>query len=147
MPATMGYNYSISKGHFYSIRTARGTGYICPMTMTFKDALNIQREARGGMSLGSIARGAGVSGDILKNINQGKSERPNAEAASKIAEFFGVTLSEFYEGVVRLDAEPGALRDLLKLTGIASRLPPSDLARLEAFAEGLLRTRGEQRSE
>lgn len=140
MPVTMGYNYPNRQGSFYSIRDRSELGYICPMALTFKEALNRQREARDNMSLGKIARGAGVSGDILKNINQGKSEKPNAEAANKIAEFFGLTLAEFYQGVVRLDGNPMAARDLAKLTAIAATLNPADLARLEAFASALAQT-------
>lgn len=143
----MEYIYPIMQGQFYSVRSGDGTGYICAMTLTFKDALTKQREAHGGLSLGRVAKGAGVSGDILKNINQGKSERPNADAANRIASYFGVTLTEFLEGVVRPEHGPTAERDLTKLNALVSQLSPDDQARVEAFAEALAQTTANARTE
>lgn len=142
----MEYNYPASQGHFYSIRTDGCSGYISPMSLTFKEALDRQRTPR-GLSLGKVALGAGVSVHILKNINQGKSDRPNAEAAQKIAEFFGVTLAEFYSGVVRLDADHEATRDFARLSALVARLTEADYQRVEAFAEALSRTEADLQDE
>lgn len=78
-------------------------GYICPMDLTFREALDHAMRATGNASLRQVATGAGVSYDILKNVRQGKSEKPNPEAAIRVARFFGVSLEDFYRGRV----EPG----------------------------------------
>ena len=143
----MGYNYPIRQGQFYSVRSEQPPEYVQPMTLSFKDALTKQREAHGGLSLGRVAKGAGVSGDILKNINQGKSERPNADAADKIARYFGVSLTEFLDGVVRLEIGPASSRDLAKLNALVARLSLDDQARVEAFAEALARIAEHEQTE
>ena len=76
------------------------------MQMTFKDAL-INAQSKGGRSLLSIARAAGVSYDTLKNVSQGKSQRPNLEDALKVARSFGVSLEQFLEG--DLDQAPATI--------------------------------------
>ncbi|OOY16740.1 S24 family peptidase [Thioclava sp. DLFJ4-1] len=67
------------------------------MTLSFLDAL-IAAQERKGNSLRKTAAEAGVPYDFLKNVMQGKSQRPNLEDAIKIARYFGVTLEEFLEG-------------------------------------------------
>lgn len=116
--------------------------------LTFKEALTAQRNPR-GLSLEKVAEGAGVSLHILKNANQGKSRRPNAEAVRDVAKFFGVTVSEFYAGVVRLGSKPGSVADLSALVAIVSKLKDRhSIARLEGYAQSLVQIEeAAQRSE
>lgn len=92
---------------------------------------------------------AGVSPDILKNIMQGKSEKPNAEAAARIADFFGVALSDFYAGLVGSgDSEESAAlaADTAKITDVVRRLQDQKNRDLvESFARALLQNEEAQK--
>lgn len=141
MTGSMGYFYPIMQGHIYSILQAGRQGYICPMEMKFIDALKLAMEKTGlATSLREVAIQTGVSYDILKNINQGKSEKPNAAAATKIADFFGVSLSDFYAG--RFPDKPSEAsvelaRDVAQITRSVSALSEENRHRVQAFAEAL----------
>ena len=65
----MGYNCPSRQEQIYSIQAEIALGYICPMTLTFKESLSAQRDPR-SMSMERVAAGAGVSVHILKNANQ-----------------------------------------------------------------------------
>lgn len=67
------------------------------MHMSFKDAL-IHAQQRSERSIRSIAIAADVPYDTLKNVVQGKSQRPNLEDALKVARSFGVSLEQFLDG-------------------------------------------------
>lgn len=148
MPGIMGYNYPIRQAQIYSIRMAKAMGYICPMEMTFIEALRHAMKVTGrGKSLRDVATRSGVSYDILKNVNQGKSEKPNAEDATKIADFFEVSLSDFYAGNVRYlgdEVNPEVVQGVAKMNSIMRRLrKPSSHEQLRLFAQSLLRAEEE----
>ena len=141
----MGYNYPRMQGHFYSIQAVTPKGYNCPMDMTFKEALEHAMKVTGrGRSLRDVAKQAGVSYEILKNIKQGKSEKPNAQSATKIADFFGVSLTEFYAGLVQRDGDEDAAvkaRDMAAITEIVRRLQSHEHRELvQTFARALLQS-------
>ncbi len=141
------YNYPIQQGHFYSIQAEPLGGYKCSMSMTFKEALEHAMRAQSHTSLRGVATKAGVSYDILKNIMQGKSAKPNAEAAAKIADFFGVSVKDFLAGEVR--GEPDDIRiqlDVAAITDLVRRLQlPHHRDQVEAFARALLQTEEAQK--
>lgn len=145
----MGYNYPVRQAYFYSISAANAVGYICPMEMTFKEALKHAMKVRGITSMRQVASGAGMSYDILKNTNQAKSEKPNAKAATKVADFFGVSLSDFYAGNIppSTGEDPVLVAaDVEKVSGITRNLQPSNRDLLKTFAESLFETQeAEQR--
>lgn len=138
----MGYNYPLAQGHFYSMSAARREGYKCPMGMTFKEALKHAMRVRSLRSVRGVAVSAGVSPDILKNVMQGKSATPNAEAASRVADYFGVSVKDFLAG--RVDAEnPGTQvqEDAATISDLVRRLQrPEHRDQVEAFARALLQT-------
>lgn len=106
------------------------------MDLTFREALDHAMRATGESSLRQVANGAGVSYDILKNVRQGKSEKPNPEAAMKVARHFGVTLEDFYRGRV----EPGRKDSTLEADKERLRraiLDLSDEASVEKVADYL----------
>lgn len=98
--------------------------------------------ARGLTSVRGVAVKAGVSPDILKNTMQGKSTKPNAEAAAKIADFFGASVKDFYAGNINPDAgDPTVRKDVVSITEIVIRLQkPEHRDQVEAFARALLLT-------
>lgn len=142
MPGNMGYNYPFMQEHFYPIQRQAPQGYISPMEMTFKEALEHAMRVTGrAKSLRDLAVKAGVSYDILKNISQNKSERPNAEAAAKIADFFGASLKDFYAG--RVSASSGEdtasiAADTEQLTGLLRLLEKKHRDQVQEFAKSLL---------
>lgn len=71
----------------------------CLMENTFKNALDHALEET-GRSLRSVAIKAGVSYDQLKSLRQGKSQKTNVDDAMKVAHAFGVSLEDFYAGVL-----------------------------------------------
>lgn len=116
MVQSMGYNYPITQGSFYSIQATASVGYFCPMDMTFREALDHAIASGRAKSWRDVATRSGVSYDILKNIKQGKSQRPNAEDALKVAGVFRVSLEQFYRG--ELDApedDPAIEEDMSRL--------------------------------
>lgn len=120
------------------------------MKMTFKEALEHAIHTTGrAKSWRAVATRADVSYDILKNIKQGKSEKPNAEAAAKIADFFGASLPDFYAGLVFPDdsEEAAALTaDTVKITDVVRRLQDQKHRdQVEAFARALLQTEEAQK--
>lgn len=139
----MGYNYPYTQGHFYSIQAHGRMGYICPMDMTFKEALEHAMRVTGrGRSLRDVAKRAGVSYDILKNVNQSKSEKPNALAAAKVADFFGVSVTDFFAG--RVDPMPDdeaadVAEDVATVTDLVRRLhQKAHRDQVRTFAKSLL---------
>lgn len=64
---------------------------------TFRDALVYALEST-SRSMRSIAQLSGVSYEQLKNLKQGKAQTTNVDDARKVAEAFGVTLDEFFDG-------------------------------------------------
>ena len=138
----MGYNYPQAQGHFYSITETPQEGYKCPMGLTFKEALEHAMRVRSLRSVRGVAMGAGVSPDILKNIMQGKSSTPNAEAAARIADYFGVSLKDFLAGRIDSEGTDSRLReDAAKISDLISRLQrPEHRDQVEAFARALLQT-------
>lgn len=113
------------------------------MGMTFKEALEHAMRVTGrGRSLRDVAIKAEVSYDILKNISQNKSEKPNAQAAAKIAHFFGVSLIDFYAGRVapRSDDETAEVaEDVATVTDLVRRLQEKGHRdQVRAFAKSLL---------
>ncbi|MDQ7262236.1 helix-turn-helix transcriptional regulator [Paracoccus sp. PS-1] len=150
MAGIMGYNYPIRQAHIYSMGQVIREGYICPMDMTFRDALKHAMAVNGIKSLRSVATATGVSYHILKNMNQGKSERPNAEAATKIADYFEASLTDFYAGRVapRSGKDMSVMDDVAKIKNIMQDLRPESRARVQAFAEALRQTdEGSQQNE
>lgn len=149
----MGYNHPSAQGHFYSIQAASSVGYICPMEKTFKEALEHAMRVTGrGRSLRDVATRTGVSYDILKNISQNKSEKPNAQAAAKIADFFGVSLIDFYAGRVQPVTDEAAAEvaeDVATVTDLVRRLQDKGHRdQVRAFAKSLLQIEeAEQRPE
>ncbi|MDK8874381.1 helix-turn-helix transcriptional regulator [Paracoccus sp. SSJ] len=112
------------------------------MDMTFRDALKHAMAVNGIKSLRSVATATGVSYHILKNMNQGKSERPNAEAATKIADYFEASLTDFYAGRVapRSGKDMSVTDDVAKIKSVMQDLRPESRARVQAFAEALRQT-------
>lgn len=139
----MGYNYPTKQAQIYSILAGVTAGYICPMEMSFKEALRHAMQIYRITSMREVATRAGISYNILKNINQAKSEKPNAEAATKVADFFGVSLSDFYAGRIpepNGDDPSELAQDVAKVSGIARNLHKSNRERLKLFAESLFET-------
>lgn len=147
MGRTMEYNYPQRQGHFYSIQTALAVGYKCSMSMSFKQALEQAMRARSLTSVRGVALAAGVSPDILKNIRQGKSATPNAEAATKIADYFGVSVKDFLDGKVGPVTDDAEVRkDAATISDLVQRLErPEHRDQVEAFARALLRTEEAER--
>lgn len=146
MPGIMGYNYPFLQEHIYSIQQHDSPGYICPMEITFKKALRHAMGVVGSKSLRSVAMGAGVSYHILKNIDQEKSQTPNAEAASRIADYFGVSVADFYAGnIPKPDGEPdpSLAEDIAGVSTVMRHLHEDSRARVRAFAEALRQTEQE----
>jgi transcriptional regulator with XRE-family HTH domain len=143
----MGYNYPLAQGQFYSIQRPFAAGYKCPMGMTFKEALEHAMRARSLKSVRGVAVSAGVSPDILKNVMQGKSSTPNAEAAAKIADFFGVSVKDFLAGSVDPQGNDIKVReDAATISELVRRLQrPEHRDQVEAFARALLQTEEAQR--
>jgi transcriptional regulator with XRE-family HTH domain len=121
--------------------------YKCPMSMTFKEALEHAMRVRGLASVRGVAREAGVSEHILKNIMQGKSERPNAEAAASLADFFGVSVRDFLAGSVGPAPDLDEVkRDAAAISDLVRRLRRSEHRdQVEAFARALLQTEEAQK--
>lgn len=143
----MGYNYPQMQGHFYSIQARWPVGYKCAMSMTFREALKHAMQVRSLKSVRAVATEAGVSPDILKNIMQGKSAKPNAEAAAKVADFFGVSVKDFLAGQVNPDDDDTQLsKDAAAISDLVRRLHrPEHRDQVEAFARALLQTEEAQR--
>lgn len=122
-------------------------GYKCPMVMTFKEALEHAMRVRSLTSVRGVATKAGVSPHILKNIMQGKSEKPNAEAAAKVAEFFGVSVKDFLAGSVSVAADDASIKeDAAAISDLVRRLHrPEHRDQVEAFARALLQTEEAQK--
>lgn len=133
MSGNMGYNYPLMQEHFYPIQASAPQGYISPMEMSFKEALEHAMRVTGrAKSLRDLAGKAGVSYDILKNISQNKSERPNAEAAARIADFFGASLKDFYSGRVPATGEEAAL-----MIAVAGKVGAgAEVELVDAYAKG-----------
>jgi transcriptional regulator with XRE-family HTH domain len=144
----MEYNYPIVQGHFYSIQAGCVVGYKCPMSMTFKEALQHAMRVRSLTSVRAVAIEAGVSENILKNIMQGKSATPNAKAAATVADYFGVSVKEFLDGSVAADGDEAATKnDALTISDLVRRLQrPEHRDQVEAFARALLQTEEALRS-
>lgn len=79
-----------------------GTGAINPATQepemfgmdSFRKALIWHMDQR-GTSIHELARGAGVSSDIIKKLRTRENASTNAETASKIAAFYGKDVASF----------------------------------------------------
>lgn len=144
MGGIMGYKYPTLQGYTYAIPRPSRAGYICPMEMSFIEALKHAMRVTGrGASLRDVATRAGISYDIIKNANQGKSFRPNAESATKVADFFRVSLSDFYAGnVVPLadDDDEEVAEDVLTVSQSVRRLRKENREKVKAFAEALHQT-------
>jgi transcriptional regulator with XRE-family HTH domain len=123
------------------------TGYKCPMGMTFKEALEHAMRVRELTSVRGVANSAGVSPHILKNIMQGKSEKPNADAAARVADFFGVSVKDFLAGNVSVEADDATIKeDAAAISDLVRRLNrPEHRDQVEAFARALLQTEEAQR--
>lgn len=152
MGGIMGLNYPTVQGYLYSIQQQASLGYKCPMKMSFKEALKHANRVSGrNESLRSIAANTGVSYDILKNLNQDKSEKPNALAATKIADYYGASLSAFYEGDIPSDLTAGdtdLAKDAANISWIMRNLRKESRDRVKAFAEALRQTEeGPERNE
>lgn len=147
MSGIMGYKYPFAQGHIYSISEPRFRGYICPMEMKFIDALKLaMKVTKRASSMREVAIATGISYDILKNVSQGKSEKPNAEAAMKVAEFFGVSLSDFYAGnfdALSAETDASLSADVAKVTGALQSLSKENRLRVQAFAEALRLSEGD----
>lgn len=85
--------------------------------MTFRDALLAALEER-GMSMKTLADGAGVSYEQMKKLKQGKSSSTNVDDAAKIARFLGVPLSDLLAGVTSPDDA--------ELADVLQQLKPED---------------------
>lgn len=130
------------QGHFYSVQATRAAGYNCPMSMTFKEALEHAMRVRSLTSVRGVAIQAGVSPDILKNVMQGKSTKPNAEAAAKVADFFGVSVKDFLAGAVSAEVDDQNMKaDVAAISDLVRRLQRREHRdQVEAFARALLQT-------
>lgn len=64
------------------------------MVKSFRQAF-VERRDQTGRSVAEIARGAGVSVEQLKKMNQRDTSSTNVDDAVKIAHYFGVSLDEF----------------------------------------------------
>lgn len=127
----MEYNYPQRQGHFYSIQGQTLMGYKCPMSMSFKEALEHAMRVRSLTSVRGVATRSGVSPDILKNIMQGKSAMPNAEAAAQIADFFGVSVRDFLAGAVSPDTDDAEIKqDAAAISDLVRRLQRPEPAAL-----------------
>lgn len=150
MVGIMGYNYPQMQGHFYSIQVRLQMGYKNPMNMSVREALECAMRASGrASSLMELANKTGVSYDLLKNIKQGKSLKPNAIDANKIADFFGVSWNDFIAGRVPLENDQDAAsrdRDAAEIKSLVRQLQvPAHRAKVQAFAEALLQTEQAQK--
>ncbi len=72
-------------------------GNLPHMQQTFRDAF-IAAIQTTGKSMRQVARDAGVSYELLKNLAQGKAKSTNVDDAVRIAASFGTTLEGFLEG-------------------------------------------------
>ena len=80
------------------IRLTRGTerDYSPQMSKTFRQAFLEMIEHR-GLSLKSVAEGAGVSYEQLKKLKQRETQSANVEDAKKLADYLGVRLESLLE--------------------------------------------------
>lgn len=133
----MGYNYPLLQEHFYSIQAISLVGYFCPMEMTFREAVQNAIAVGKVRSLRDLATKAGISYDILKNISQGKSSKPNPEAAMNVAAVFGVSLEQFYRGELdQPEDDPAMAEDIARLMeAVRSLTDAGSVGRIADYAE------------
>jgi len=93
------------------------------MASTFRDAFLSAVDAT-GKSVRSVAIEAGLKEDQLKSLAQGKSRTINVDDAKKVAAVFGVTLDEFYAGMVGKSHYPTV--SIAGKVGAGARVPVFD---------------------
>lgn len=96
---------------------------------TFQEAF-VKRIKDAPFSLNKLARETGVSYEQLKKLNQGKAKTTNVDDAIKIADFFGMDLTQFING----EEETAQIR----VIQIVNSLSPEALSTLEAVAKAQL---------
>ena len=107
--------------------------YLCFMQKTFmqkrfREAFLQHLEAT-GTSVASVARGAGVSKDMLHKLKQGRTMAINVDDAIKIAAYFGQTVNEFVGGT-REEIEDTLLRQIAQLSQAERKLLAASLRAL-----------------
>ena len=105
-----------------------------PMSGTFRDALLWHME-RHQTKLADLASGAGVSIDTIKKVRSRDTASTKAEAASKLAGFYGKSVAEF------LRCEDGESRSD-RVAALIDQLTPAEADLVERQIRGLLASRG-----
>lgn len=101
------------------------------MASTFRDALLWHMDQH-HTTIADLARGSGVSSDIIKKLRT-RNSSTSAESAIAIARYYGETLEQFIACEVRPEA---GFQDLW------ARLTPDERRIVQAQIEGLLSSRG-----
>lgn len=109
------------------------SGGTIPATMKgFRDAL-LWHMAQHPTSIAALARGTGVSADVIKKVRSRENASAKAEDAWRIASYFGKDLEQFIRCEAALDDQ--AFRSLLAL------LTPQEKKLLEAQMRAMLQVR------
>lgn len=96
------------------------------MRKPFRDALLAYSENT-GVSLKSIAEGAGVSYEQLKKLKQREGAGTDADDAIRIANYLGYTLEEFVDDAL--------VRDRAEIASLYNQLSPRERAILRAAGQ------------
>lgn len=89
-----------------------------------------------GTSVFELARGAGVSPDIVKKLRTRPSASTNAETAARIAAFYGKDVAGFIAKREASEAD--------RLTNLISLLTPEERDMLKRQIEGLVASRADK---
>lgn len=102
------------------------------MAVNFRTAL-LRHMKDHGTKAADIAKGSGVSLDIIKKLRTREHSSTNAESATRIAAYYGKTLAQFLSGVE--PSEVGKLESMLEL------LTPEERRVLLAQIRGMIHDR------
>lgn len=97
-------------------------GILSPMENTFRQAF-LHAIEKTGVSVRRVAEDTGVSYDQLKKLTQRPSSSTNVDDARRIAGFFGVSLDDFYEGMMQPSAPTVTIAGRV---GAGARVPVFD---------------------
>lgn len=86
-------------------------------------------------TLSALAAGSGVTLDTIKKVRSRSTASTNAEAASKIAGFYGKSVAEF------LRCEDGN-NPYARVAALIDQLTPEEAALVMAQVQGILAARG-----
>ncbi len=103
------------------------------MTETFRDAL-MWHMARHKTTIAALAAGSGVSADTIKKLRTRDLSSTKAEAASKIAAFYGKNTAEF----MRCEDDSGGN---FRLSSLIDQLTPEEARMIALQVQGILAAR------